>query len=68
MARAREAQHDALVYEALPLHALPDAAIREQVDRALLEHSGADGGLDLLAGARLEYHRVDTLEVQQVRK
>ena len=66
--RAAEAQVDAFVAEALALHALADAALREQVDRALLEHAGADRRLDLLAAARLEHHRVDALEVQQVRE
>ena len=40
----------------------------EQVDRALLEHAGADRRLDLLAAARLEHHRFDAAQMQQVRE
>src|SRR6185503_4991839 len=68
MTRAAEAQVDAFVAEALALHALADAALREQVDGALLEHAGADRGLDLLARARLDHDRGDALEVEEVGK
>ena len=68
VAAAAEAQIDAFVHEALALHALAHAALRQQVDRALLEHAGADRGLDFLAAARLDHHRGDALEVQEVRE
>src|SRR5688572_2390032 len=65
---AGEAQIDAFVYEAFALHALADAALRQQVDRALLEHAGADGRFDLLAAARLDDNRGDAFEVQEMGK
>ena len=65
VAPARELQLDAVVDEALALHALAHARSRQQVDRALLEHPGADALLDVLAAARLEHDRVDALELQQ---
>ena len=61
VALAVELQLDAVVDEALALHALADAGRGEQVDRALLEHAGADALLDVLAAARLEHDRLDAL-------
>ncbi len=65
VALAGELQLDAVVDEPLALHALADAGGGEQVDRALLEHAGADALLDVLAAARLEHDRVDPCELQQ---
>ena len=53
---------------ALAAHALADAGFVQQVDRALLEHAGAQRRLDFLAAARLEHDRFDAAQVQQVRE
>src|SRR4051794_1714267 len=68
MALAVEAQLDALVDEALAVQAIAEAGLREQLDRALLEHAGADAVLDVLAAAVLEDDGVDPLEVEEVRE
>ena len=63
-----EAQLEAVVDEALAVQALGQAGLVEQVDRPLLEHSGAHARLDVVAAAGLEYHRLDALAVEQVRQ
>src|SRR5581483_5806085 len=62
---AVELERDAVVDEALSLQALPDAGLAQQVDRALLEHAGADPRLAVLAAARLDDHRLDPGELAQ---
>ena len=68
VALAVELQLDARVDEALAAQALPDACVGEEVDDALLEHAGADARLDVLAAAVLEDHRLDPVEVEQLRE
>ena len=46
----------------------PTPACVEQVDRALLEHAGADALLDVLAAAGLQHDRLDALGLQQLRE
>ena len=58
---ARELQLDAFVHEALARQPLPHARLGEEIDDALLEHAGADAGLDVLATPVLEDHRLDAL-------
>ena len=65
---ARELQRDAVVHDALAAHPLADAGGVQQVDGALLQHAGADAGLDVLAAASLEHHRLDAGQVQQLRE
>jgi hypothetical protein len=66
VAARREAQLDAVMDEPFAREALADADRRQQVDGALLEHAGAQRALDLVAAARLEHHRLDAGEVEQV--
>ena len=68
MRLAAEAQLDAVVDESFPLQALADAASSQQIDGALLQHTGAQGGLDLGPAARFEDYGFDSREVQQVRE
>ena len=64
----REAELDAVMNEPFTLHALADPRLDEQVDCLLLEHSGANALLDILATAVLEHDRFDAGKVQQVGK
>ena len=66
VALAAEAKLHAVVHEALALQALAHPHLDEQVDRALLEHAGADPSLHVLAVAVLEDDRLDALEVEEV--
>ncbi len=68
MPAAGEAQLNPMVYQSLPAHAVADSGRVQQVHRALLEHSGADSLLDVLAALGLDDHRIDAFEVEQVRK
>ena len=68
VAAAGEAQLEAMVDEALPLHALAGADLRHQVDGGLLQHPGADRGLDRLAGAALDDDRLDAAKMQHLRE
>ena len=43
-----------------------DAGLVEQVDRALLEHAGADAAAHVVARCALEDHAVDAVAVQQL--
>ncbi len=63
-----ELQVDAAVDDALAVHALADARIAQQVDRALLQHAGTDALLDVLARAVLEDYRLDALARKQLRQ
>ena len=63
-----EAQLESVMDEALAPQAIAQAMGSEQFDRAVLQHTGADGGLDLLARARLQDDRVDPPTVQEVRE
>jgi hypothetical protein len=60
-----EDQLDAVVEEALAVHALPHAGGVEQVRRPLLEDPGALALLDVLARLALEDHGLDALELEQ---
>ena len=63
-----EAQIDAVVDEPFASHARTDAQRVEQIDRAVLEHAGADALLAVLAAARLENDRRDPGPAQQQRQ
>jgi hypothetical protein len=63
-----EAQDRPVVTETLLHHALAGADLVHQVDRALFQHAGADGGLNILAAANLQYDRRDALQVQHLRQ
>src|SRR6185436_2393403 len=68
VALAVEAQLDAVVDEALAVEPVGEPGVVEELDGALLEDARADAVLDVLAAARLEHDRVDSLEVEEVRK
>ena len=68
MRLAAETELDAVVDEPFPLQALADAASSQQIDGALLQHTGAQGGFDLGSAARFEDYGFDSREVQQVRE
>ena len=59
VALAVELEVDAAVDDALAVEPLRHARVAEEVDRALLEHPGADSLLDVLARAVLEDDRLD---------
>ena len=65
MALAVELELDPVVDDPLALQPLADAGRDEQVDRALLEHPGADPLLDVLAAAALEHDRLDPRLLEQ---
>ena len=46
----------------------PTPALAEQIDRALLQHAGADTLLDIVAAARLEHDRLDARDLEQPRQ
>ena len=60
-----EAQLDPVVDHALAAKAIRKTQLREQVDRALLEHAGANPVLDVVAAAVLEHDRVDALPLRR---
>ncbi len=61
-----EAQVDSPVHGPLALHPFAEAHLGQQIDRALLEHAGPDGRLDLRPAAQLEHDGLDPLQVQEV--
>jgi hypothetical protein len=66
VALAGEAQLDAVVHQADPMHPLADLGRIEQVDRALLEHARADLPLDVCPAAAFQDDRVDALKMQEL--
>ena len=64
----REAQFGAFVRQPLGVHPLADAGLAQRLRGAVLEHAGPDALLDVAAVAALEHHRVDALQVQQLRE
>jgi succinate semialdehyde reductase (NADPH) len=61
-----ELQLDAVVHEAFAPQSLVEAGSSEQVNGSLLEHPGSDSLLDVLAASRLENHRLNSAQVEQV--
>jgi hypothetical protein len=68
VAPAGEAQLDAVVDQALAVHARPGAALAQQIRCSLLEHAGTHTPLDILAVTMLEHDRVHTMPREQVGK
>ena len=68
MLLAVEAQLDAVMEHAFPLHAVADAAVDQQIGRSLLEDSGANALFDIVPASALEDDRLDALAIQQVRQ
>ena len=68
MAAAVEGQLHAFVDQPLAREALADAGLGQQVDRALLEQTGADAGAQILGRAPLQHDRLDAGQSQQPRQ
>ena len=68
MALAVELELDAVVDDPLPLQAVADTGVDEEVRRALLEHTGADTMLDVVSAAVLEHDGLDAFAVKEVRE
>ena len=68
VAASAESQLDAVVHQALAPHSIAQAGFIQQVDGALLQHAGPDTLLDVLPAPGLDHHRLDALQVQQVRQ
>ena len=56
----------AVVQQPFGMQARGDTGALEHVDRALLEHAGADTAQDVFRAAPLQNERVDALPVQQL--
>ena len=54
--------------EPFTIHPRTEAQRTQQVARALLDHAGADPGLDVFAGSLLDHHVVDLRAPQQMRQ
>src|SRR5262249_26155650 len=65
---AAECEIDAIMEHAFVLHAIADAGFDEQVARPLLDQSGTDAALDIVAAAILQDHTVDARAVEQMRE
>src|SRR5262245_5258307 len=65
---AAECEIDAIMEHAFVLHAIADAGFDEQVARPLLDQSGTDAALDIVAAAILQDHTVDAHAVEQMRE
>ena len=63
---AVELHRDAVVDDPLPVHALTDAGVAQQLNGSMLEHACADSVLDVVASPVLEDDRIDPRPVQQV--
>ena len=57
-----------LVHETLRAHALAQAGLVEEIDRALFEHAGADAAFAIRAAARLDDDRFDAVPREQMRQ
>ena len=68
MALALEAELEAVVDQSFAIHALREVQLAQQVDRALLQDTGADARLDVRARAMFEDDGFDPLGCQEVRK
>src|SRR3954464_13317862 len=68
MPAATETQLDAVVHQAFPPNPLAHACSVKQVHRALLQNTRADSLLDVLSRLALNHDRVDSPQVQQLRK
>ena len=66
MARPLDADLDAVVHQAFALHTRADARLLEQIDRALLDHAGADAAQHVARRVPLEDDVVDAVLMQQL--
>ncbi len=68
MKAAGKADEDAVVGEAFAAEAVGEAGFGHQIDGALLEHAGADGGLDRGARAAFDDDGVDAGAREEMRE
>src|SRR3546814_18013188 len=66
VALAGKGELDAVMGEALGMHAGADAGLVEQVGSALLDHAGADAAEHIVAGLALKDDVVDAVAGQQL--
>ncbi len=66
MAPPLEADRHAIVHQTFLVQARGHTGTIENIDRALLEHTGANATEHVLGAAPLENHRVDALPQQQL--
>ncbi len=66
VADAVDANLDAVVHQAVAVHAAADARLVEQVHRDLFDHAGADAAEHVLAGLALENDVVDTVLMKEL--
>ena len=66
MAQSPEGQLDPVVDQAFPREACADLCFAQEIDRALLEHAGANPLLDVGPAMFLEDDGLDALEMQQL--
>ena len=59
------AEPDPFVDEPLPVHALADVGRSQRLDRAPLQHPGADAGRHVFAGLPFQHHRLDAGQLEQ---
>jgi hypothetical protein len=67
-APAAHADLDALVDQPVAMQPLGDTRLFQQLDRALLQHAGADAGFDIAARPQFENHALDAVHLQQARQ
>ena len=65
---AAEGEMNSVVEHAFALHARADAGFDEEVARPLLDQTGADAALDVVAAAVFQDHALHALEVEQMRQ
>ena len=66
MSRAAELELQAVVGETLLVEPRAGPDLGQELDRAVLEHAGADASLHMVARACFQHDRLDPLEVEQV--
>src|SRR5262249_31629843 len=64
----READVEYAIGHALAHQAIGDAELMHEVDRAMLQHAGADAAFDVIAASRLEHDAFDVFARQQERQ
>jgi hypothetical protein len=65
MPLAIEAKLNTVMHGSLALHAFSKAHFRQQIDRALLKHTGANRRFDVFSAAAFEHDRLNPFPGQQ---
>ena len=66
--RPAEGEIDPVVEHCFALHAAADPGLDQEIARPLLDQTGADATLDVVAAAVLEHDRIDAFAVKKVRE